>query len=253
MSNIFNIKQELLAIFDELEENDGEITPELEEQLNITQEEFRDKIKSYSNVVKMLENDIIDIKAEKARLNDLQKSKENTIERLKKIMIDAVELFGDTTKSGSKYIDYGTGKVSIRNTQIVEVDEDSTNRFINRYIIGLERYNMMNQLDMKIISADELIDYVNSQSPEEERNNTEIIKFTSKDLETLNAIINIDISLDELINSEKGFKFAKALIDYGLFEIKSKVNKTEIKKQTKEEHFIPVYAKLVNNQTLTIK
>ena len=62
MANIYQISQELLAIFDELEENGGELTPELEEQLNITREEFKDKIKSYSNVVKMLENDIVDIK-----------------------------------------------------------------------------------------------------------------------------------------------------------------------------------------------
>ena len=75
MANIYNIQQDLLAIFDELEENGGELTPELEEQLNISQEEFRDKIKSYSNVIKMLENDIYNIKEEKARLSDLQKSK----------------------------------------------------------------------------------------------------------------------------------------------------------------------------------
>ena len=122
MSNIFNIKNELLAIFDELEENEGELTPELEEKLNITQEEFRDKIKSYSNVVKMLENDIANIKEEKTRLSDLQKSKEKSIERLKKIMVESIEMFGDTTKPGSKFIDFGTGKVSVRQTQAVEVE-----------------------------------------------------------------------------------------------------------------------------------
>ena len=40
MANIYQISQELLSIFDELEE-----------ALNITREEFKDKIKSYSNVV----------------------------------------------------------------------------------------------------------------------------------------------------------------------------------------------------------
>ena len=112
MANIYQIKQDLLSIFDELEE-----------QLNISKEEFKDKIKSYSDVVKMLENDITDIKAEKARLSDLQKSKEKSIERLKKIMIESIEMFGDITKSGSKFIDFGTGKVSVRQTQAVEVEE----------------------------------------------------------------------------------------------------------------------------------
>lgn len=249
MSNIFNIKQELLSIFDELEENGGELTPELEEQLNITQEEFRDKIKSYSNAVKMLENDIIDIKAEKTRLNDLQKSKEKTIERLKKIMIDAVELFGDTTKSGSKYLDYGTGKVSIRNTQVVEVEEDITDRFVNRFLTCLRWYQQNNQLDT--ITSSDVLEYCNSKSPNEE--DEEITILSEEDITQIKADINLDIPISELLTTERGIKLAKALVEYSVFTCKSKISKTDIKANAKENHTMPVFAKLVDNQTLTIK
>lgn len=249
MSNIFQIKQELLAIFDELEENGGELTPELEEQLNITQEEFRDKIKSYSNVVKMLENDIIGIKEEKARLSDLQKSKEKTIERLKKIMIDAVELFGDTTKSGSKYLDFGTGKVSIRNTQVVEVEEDITDRFVNRFLTCLRWYQQNNQLDT--ITSSDVLDYCNSKSPNEE--DEEITILSEEDIAQIKADINLDIPISELLTTERGMKLAKALAEYSVFTCKSKISKTDIKANAKENHTMPVFAKLVNNQTLTIK
>ena len=251
MSNIFNIKQELLSIFNELEENEGELTPELEEQLNITQEEFRDKIKSYSNAVKMLENDIIDIKAEKARLNDLQKSKEKTIERLKKIMIDAVELFGDTTKSGSKYLDYGTGKVSIRNTQVVEVEEDITDRFVNRFLTCLRWYQQNNQLDT--ITSDDVLEYCNSKSPDEETNGDEITTLSEEDIAQIKENIDLDIPVSELLTTERGMKLAKALAEYAVFTCKAKVSKTDIKTNAKENNTIPVFAKLVNNQTLTIK
>lgn len=251
MSNIFNIKQELLAIFDELEENGGELTPELEEQLNITQEEFRDKIKSYSNVVKMLENDIVDIKAEKARLNDLQKSKEKTIERLKKIMIDAVELFGDTTKSGGKYLDFGTGKVSIRNTQVVEVEEDVTDRFVSRVLSCLRWYQQNNQLDT--ITTADVLDYCNSKSPDEETNGDEITILSKEDIAQIKANIDLDISVNDLLTTESGMKLAKALAEYSVFTCKAKVSKTDIKANVKENHTMPVFAKLVDNQTLTIK
>ena len=251
MSNIFNIKQELLAIFDELEENEGELTPELEEQLNIKQEEFRDKIKSYSNVVKMLENDIVDIKAEKARLNDLQKSKEKTIERLKKIMIDAVELFGDTTKSGGKYLDFGTGKVSIRNTQVVEVEEDVTDRFVNRFLTCLRWYQQNNQLDT--ITTADVLDYCNSKSPDEETNGDEITILSKEDIAQIKANIDLDISVNDLLTTESGMKLAKALAEYSVFTCKAKVSKTDIKANAKENHTMPVFAKLVDNQTLTIK
>lgn len=249
MSNIFNIKQELLSIFDELEENGGELTPELEEQLNITQEEFRDKIKSYSNVVKMLENDIVDIKAEKTRLNDLQKSKEKTIERLKKIMIDAVELFGDTTKSGSKYLDYGTGKVSIRNTQVVEVEEDITDRFVNRFLTCLRWYQQNNQLDT--ITSSDVLEYCNSKSPNEE--DEEITTLSEEDIAQIKADINLDIPISELLTTERGMKLAKALAEYSVFTCKSKISKTDIKANAKENHTMPVFAKLIDNKTLTIK
>ena len=249
MSNIYQIKQELLAIFDELEENGGELTPELKEQLNITQEEFRDKIESYSNAVKMLENDIIGIKAEKARLNDLQKSKEKTIERLKKIMIDAVELFGDTTKSGSKYLDYGTGKVSIRNTQVVEVEEDITDRFVNRFLTCLRWYQQNNQLDT--ITSSDVLEYCNSKSPNEE--DEEITILSEEDIAQIKADINLDIPISELLTTERGMKLAKALAEYSVFTCKSKISKTDIKANAKENHTMPVFAKLVDNQTLTIK
>ena len=249
MSNIYNIKQELLNIFNELEENEGELTPELEEQLNITQEEFKDKIKSYSNAVKMLENDIINIKAEKARLNDLQKSKEKTIERLKKIMIDAVELFGDTTKSGSKYLDYGTGKVSIRNTQVVEIEEDITDRFVNRFLTCLRWYQQNNQLDT--ITSSDVLEYCNSKSPNEE--DEEITILSEEDISQIKADINLDIPISDLLTTERGMKLAKALAEYSVFTCKSKISKTDIKANAKENHTMPVFAKLVDNQTLTIK
>lgn len=249
MSNIFNIQQELLTIFDEIEENGGELTPELEEQLNITQEEFRNKIKSYSSVIKMLENDISDIKEEKSRLNDLQKSKEKTIERLKKIMIDAVELFGDTTKSGGKYIDYGTGKVSIRNVQSVEIEENITDRFVNRALTCLRWYQQNNQLDT--ITSSDILEYCNSKASYEE--DDEITILSEEDITQIKADINLDVPISELFTTEHGMKLAKALADYGVFTCKAKISKTDIKANAKENHTMPVFAKLIDNKTLTIK
>ncbi|AXF52214.1 MAG: hypothetical protein [crAssphage sp. isolate ctcc615] len=254
MANIYQISQELLSIFDELEENGGELTPELEEQLNITQEEFRDKIKSYSNVVKMLENDIIDIKAEKARLNDLQKSKEKSIERLKKIMADAIELFGDTTKSGNKFVDYGTGKISMRLTQAVEVEEDSIDRFANRLITGLKWYANNNQLSFGIIETKDIIDYINSKSLSEEENDIEINKLDVKDIERLTASIDFDIDFKTILTTKTGIELIKALLDYNVFKIKAKADKKGIKDDAKNnKHYMPSYAKIVTNKSIIIK
>ena len=254
MTNIYNIQQSLFSIFDELEENGGEFTPELEEQLNITQEQFKSKIKDYSNVVKMLESDITAIKEEKARLSDLQKSKEKNIERLKKIMVEAIENFGDTTKAGGKYVDYGTGKVSVRNSQAIEVEEDSVNRFVNRLITSLKWYNENNQLHNGLVNPIDVIAFANSKTQEEEDDNVEVDVYDAKDTENLAISVDLDINIPTLLTTEKGINLAKALLDYNIFSIKAKADKKGIKDEAKsEQHYMPVFAKLVTNKSISIK
>lgn len=254
MANIYNIQQSLFSIFDELEENGGELTPELEEQLNITQEQFKSKIKDYSNIIKMLETDITAIKEEKARLSDLQKSKEKNIERLKKIMVEAIENFGDTTKAGGKYVDYGTGKVSVRNSQAIEVEEDSVNRFVNRLITSLKWYNENNQLHNGLVDPNDVIAFANSKTQEEEDDNVEVDLYDTKDTENLSISVDLDINIPTLLTTEKGINLAKALLDYNIFSIKAKADKKGIKDEAKsEQHYMPVFAKLVTNKSISIK
>lgn len=248
MSNLYNIQQSLLTIFNEIEDNEGDITPEIEEQLIITQEAFKDKVKSYCEVIKMLQYDVANIKEEKARLDSLKKSKEATIERLKRIVIEAIDKFGDTTKNGGKYVDYGTGKVSVRNTETVELDEDNINKFVNRFISALSWYDMQNQLDDSIISSNDILEYANQF--DDDSNN---IAYTLEDLTKLDADIDVNVSLKTLLETENGFNLAKALIKFNNFKIKGTANKTDIKREVKDTHKLPVFAELVENKSLTIK
>lgn len=250
MSNLFEISQELLELFAAIEDNDGELTPELEEELSIKEDELKDKIKSYSSAVKMLTADILAIKAEKDRLNALQKSKEATIERLKSVLLKAVTMFGAETKAGGRYIDYGTGKVSVRNSKVLEVDEDGINNFVNRYVAGLEWYNMQNQLNREIVKADDLIRYANQYDEDDEFKD---LNYSIDDITNVDADIDVQISIRELLESEEGFNLAKALIKYGDFKVKAKVDKTSIKNSIKVGDKAPTFAKLVDNQTVTVK
>lgn len=129
--NIFQLAYELQVIINELEENGGEITPEIEEQLDINQEGIKRKIEAYTQVVHQLEADIEAIKVESKRLADLKKRKEATIESVKKLILYAIDMFGETAKSGSKFIDFGTGKVSTRKSESLEVDTDAYNKLAN--------------------------------------------------------------------------------------------------------------------------
>lgn len=250
MANIYELSQELTQLFDYIEDNDGEITPEIEEKLTIAEDNLKDKIKSYSQIVKILQADILAIKTEKDRLNDLQKRKEATIDRIKSILLKAVTTFGAETKAGGKFIDFGIGKVSVRNSKVLEVDEDDVNSFVNHYIAGLQWYNMQNQLDKSIINPDELLRYANQFKDDNKLRN---LNYSMNDVAKLDADIDIRVSLQSLLESDKGFELAKALIKYGQFDIKAKVDKRAIKESITNTGDNPTFARIVDNQTVSIK
>jgi hypothetical protein len=94
MGNIFQINQEYLQIASILEENGGEVTPELEESLSINREQLQTKGVNYALVIRQLsgESDIVD--AEIKRLQALKKAKDNSIDRMKTVVRDAMILHG---------------------------------------------------------------------------------------------------------------------------------------------------------------
>ena len=92
--NIYQISQDLLSLFDEIEANGGEITPEQEQELAITQDALKDKVKSYVGVIQHYKDDLAAIKAEEARLKSLKDSKQKIIDRLSKVVIKAIDEFG---------------------------------------------------------------------------------------------------------------------------------------------------------------
>lgn len=251
MANIYQIEQELQVIFDELEENGGELTPELEEKLNITQDEFKSKIKSYSEIVANLSADVLAIKAEKERLSALQKSKEGTIDQLKAIMAKAIEAFGYDTKAGGKFIDYGTGKVSLKKTTSVEVDDELADRFVNRYFAGIKYYDLMNQLDINLDKS-ELLHFANQPSASEEIDDISVIPLDEEDLQYLDAKIDLNVSIADLLSTEEGIVLAKSLLNHNT-KIKASVNKSNIKNIAAKNNTVPIYATIKNNKTVIIK
>lgn len=241
--NIFEIEQEYYSILAMIEENEGEITPEIEAALNFNKENLREKIKGYTNVIKELEASVDMIKKEKARLSEIQKSKENTIDRLKRCMAEAIKKFGDESKTGTKFIDFGTGKVSVRNSQSLEINDEDVTSFANRfvgYFSWLTHTNTwgQNSLDMEVI--------------------TDICKedtdYNIKDVSKIDADIQIKMPLADMVKTEKGMEFIKALCYYtDIIKVKANIDKTVLKNKIKEEKYTPSFAKLVNKSSIIIK
>lgn len=253
MASIFNIQQDLYSIFDSIEENEGEITPELEEALTIKREEFSTKIQGYVAFIKQLELDNKGIKEEIARLKDLQKSKEKTIDNLKKIMAMAIDAFGDTNKLGTKFLDYGTGKVSIRKSDSIEVDEEGTKQFVNRFFRYFNWLHFTNTADQQELDVKDVIDFCNKNKQDDEEDIVET-NYTDDDLTNLQANLDFKVNLKDLITNPNGLKLINSLLDYKvLATIKPSVDKTEVKKEVKSNGEIPTFAKYVIKDNVIIK
>ena len=260
--NIFQIEQELKELFDTIEENGGEITPELEEALAISQSNFVDKIKSYSNVIKQIDADLSAIKDEKDRLKALEDSKKRVKERLSTIMCSAISMFGDTTRNGGKFIDYGTGKASVRNSVVCEVNEEVANQCVHaiwdKVKFGIESGNPDN---LSFYHADDIQQLVNDYH---ERINFNRTKDGLPPIDTA-AVVNvddleyIDLEFDVKFNAADAFNdvnkanLLKELVKCGIIELKPKVDKTRIKNYIKETGAMFNVARLTENQSLSIK
>lgn len=121
--SIFSIEADLEAIFVELEDNGGELTPELEERLMITQENFENKVSKYVKAIRYYEDNVSILKGRKKGIDDLLKVRENRAKRLRAVITDAVSRYGVKGKSGNNVLELWDAKLFTRNTEAVEFDE----------------------------------------------------------------------------------------------------------------------------------
>lgn len=245
--NIFEIEQDLLSIFDEIEENEGELTPELEEKLEITQENFKNKVESYINLIKIKDGELNTISKEIDRLEKLADSKTRLQLKLQKIILDAVNKFGDVSKSGAKFFDYGTGKVSIRKTQVVDTNDELIKFIGSDLSHELNVRKETNQLNvLPPITKEELLAKLNADETP--------FGITPDDLDNIKFDISVEVNLNDILTDDN-FEFIKQAIYLSpKFKLSSKVSKTELKSKLKENgSCAPNIAALDYSESLTIK
>ena len=244
--NIYNLAKSFIEIFDELEENGGELTEELEQKLAITQESFTTSVKNMSSVIKQYEYECEAIKGEQKRLKELYDRKQKVINRLNKILVDAINQFGDTKKTGVKYVAWETGEASIRKSQAVTINDDLVEE------IGLRLYNQaeynkkINQLDVY-----DHIDILTLATDYNILNNAEV---TVSELNNIDVNLSVSVPLKALADGS-GYPVIREIVKYNDdYKITTNVSKTELKNKLKENgSCMPHLAKLVINENLQIK
>lgn len=114
-NTLYDIKQEYTELINQVEELDGEITPEIEEQLIINQNELQNKAIAYHSVILAKDSFNIQIDNEIKRLQALKKRNNTLIDNLKNRLVGAIQTFGEFT--------IGTNTFGLRKSERVEVED----------------------------------------------------------------------------------------------------------------------------------
>ena len=131
MSNIYEISNKIRNIYEELasgigvDEETGEICPEILQALSFTQNELQEKVVDYGFVIKSFEDEIDIYSKEIDRLQKRKKQLENTQKQLKQVITNAMIEF-DVAEIKGKTI-----RVKLRESEAVQVDNPEllTNEF----------------------------------------------------------------------------------------------------------------------------
>ena len=138
--NLYQLTTEYKHLESILIENEGELTPDLEQALQINQDQLQAKGISYGYVIKSIEaeSDIID--AEIKRLTQLKNVRDNAVERLKTTLKQAMEMYGVLE------LKTPTLKISFRKSESVEIiDMD----LLDKKYITKKTTEMANKTEIK--------------------------------------------------------------------------------------------------------
>ena len=115
--SLYVIKEEYLDLISQIEQAEGELTPELENALTINKAELEVKSIAYVEVIKQRESFNARIDEEIKRLQAIKKANDNLVLRLKNNLLNAVNMFGN--------FEAGFLKLSTRKSKSVEVNIDT--------------------------------------------------------------------------------------------------------------------------------
>lgn len=138
MANLFEIEDRYFKLLQEIEYNEGEVTEEIEEALQITEQDLKDKLLAYIKFIRMKKAEQKILEDEAAVYIQKAKSIDNLINRLKDKITTAVNLFGESSpKASGKKLKVGPFSVwtVFRHPVVIENDlEFDDERFIQHEI-----------------------------------------------------------------------------------------------------------------------
>lgn len=243
MSNsLYKISTDILDLFYQIEDQEGEITKEQEENLCIAEAELKEKLQNYCNAIQSWTADIKGCKEEEKRIAAVRKKYETRISHLKSSMLAAVQTFGSEGKT-NKFIELPTVRIYTKSSSAVKIDEER----INIFIVEFERY-IRELVSAGILTTGQdvdmlgILDSINANL--KATYGEDFIPFTINDLCAIKLEFSSTMSIVELF--QKGYNIMTA---YAQDPIHTKIEQNMIKDDLKS---IIKTAEANNEEGLTI-
>lgn len=198
--SLYSIDMRLSAIIDEIVENGGEITDELAQELEINEDNLKEKLDSYRKVIAELSSRIDYCKKEKTRIDVLSKSRQRIIDRLSNNVLNAVLKFGNENKSGNKIIELPDAKLMSRKNKVCEVNTPFVLDLISVFKDRLRELWNNDMIDNTELDIDGIISVINQEFNADRDDESKII-ITKDDLESTKVNISFNITLADLLKS----------------------------------------------------
>jgi hypothetical protein len=186
--NLFDIQAEYLEYLEELEQwlldnedADGEIPEYIQERLNINKNEVEDKLGNYHLWLSQLKGEVDTLKTREEELKKKRKTKENTMERVRKIMGEAVKMYGEVNiKSKStashlpKSIKTEEGKFTFIYQDKLVIDEEILPVELFEYEIKTSKLHNSTALVIQKILQEAKVDITITATPDKDAIKTSI-------------------------------------------------------------------------------
>ncbi len=159
-TSLYQIETAHLALMNQIEMAEGEITEEIAEQLEINEGQLQSKSIAYLSVIKSKESFNTQIDDEIKRLQAMKKRNNNLVTNLKNRLLDAVKLFGDFESGLSKFGTRKSSSVEVENVnalpkefKVIKVTEQADKSALKKAIKEgqeIEGVSIVEKLNLKI-------------------------------------------------------------------------------------------------------
>ncbi len=132
--SLYEISNEYQTLLDEIEEAEGILDDDTEKRLEILEQDYADKMRAYATKRKVIKGEIEIVNDEIKRFRNIIRSKENLSQRLGETMLDALDKFGEPTKSGGKrYKDELVNVFTVTRNKVVTDEIEPKDNIFNEY------------------------------------------------------------------------------------------------------------------------